>query len=200
MLAVATPPDTAPPRDEQRMVLHTSWKEYVILRELLDSPGVRMTYLQGALELMSPSPAHELWKTNIARLIELYAYVRGIDLRGYGSTTFKKEATERGAEPDECYLLDKTLAVYPEMVLEVIYTVPLVDKLSIYAEMGVTEVWTFRDGSFRIHGLDGTRYLIRDRSAFLPELDFAVVAKYARRTDTLQALREFEAEIRTTAR
>jgi hypothetical protein len=67
---------------------------------------------------MSPSPEHELWKTNIARLVELFAHLRRVDLRGYGSTTFKKEARERGAEPDEFYLVGERLADFPEIVLE----------------------------------------------------------------------------------
>ncbi len=126
MAAAATLLQTAPAPSEQRMLLHNvSWKEYVVLRDLLDGPALRMTYLAGDLELMRPSPEHELWKTNIARLLELFAHVKGVDLYGYGSTTFKREAKERGAEPDECYLVGKKLADVPEIVLEVIHTTPL---------------------------------------------------------------------------
>src|ERR1700722_8340393 len=141
---VAVPPlvETVSPAPEQRMLLrNVSWKEYVLMRDVLDGPGLRMTYLQGVLELMSPSPEHELWKKNIARLVELFAHLRRIDLHGYGSTTFRKEAKERGAEPDECYLIGKKLAGYPEIVLEVIHTSPLLDKLDVYRVFGVAEVW-----------------------------------------------------------
>lgn len=95
------------------LLSNVSWKEYVLLRDLFDGPGLRMTYAKGSLELMTLSPEHELWKKDIARLIELFAYVMGIDLRGYGSTTFKSEATERGAEPDECYVVGKRLSGPP---------------------------------------------------------------------------------------
>ena len=175
-----------------------SWKEYVIFRELFDRLGLRMTYLRGALELMSPSPEHELWKTNIARFIELYAYLMNIDLYGYGSTTFKKEAKERGAEPDECYLVGKKLDDFPEIVLEVIHTAPLLNKLDVYAGMGVSEVWIFKDGRFSLYALDraASQYTEIPRSRLLPELDFALVARYAVRLDTPQALREFERAIR----
>jgi Uma2 family endonuclease len=199
MVAVASLPGLEPAPDEQRMLLHdVSWKEYVILRELIDRPGLRMTYLHGALELMSPSPEHELWKKNIARFIELYAYVMNIDLYGYGSTTFKKEAKERGAEPDECYLVGKQLADFPEIVLEVIHTSPLLDKLEVYAGMGVAEVWIFKDGKFSLYGLEtaAARYVELARSRLLPDLDFALVARFAVRPDTPQALREFERAIR----
>src|SRR5262249_50340558 len=159
------------------------------MRDLLDSPGLRMTYAKGALELMSPSPEHELWKTNIARLVELFAHVKGLDLYGYGSTTFKKEAQERGAEPDECYLLGKKLADYPEIVLEVIHTSPLLDKLDVYRAFGVKEVWIFRNGAFTIHALEAGRgrYVVQPSSVLVPGLDFAVVARYAVREDSPQA-------------
>ena len=200
-MAVAIPaiPGLRAEPDEQRMLLHdVSWKEYVILRELFDRPGLRMTYLEGALELTSPSPEHELWKKNIARLIELFAHVRGIDLYGYGSTTFRKEAKEHGAEPDECYLLDKSLVDFPEIVLEVIHTSPLLNKLEVYAGFGVQEVWVFKDGAFILYGFDPTTgsYTQLERSRLLPALDFAMIARYALRPDTPRALRELEAELR----
>ena len=198
--SVAPTPLIARAPDEQRMLLHNvGWKDYVILREVLDGPGVRMTYLGGVLELMSPSPEHELWKTNIARLVELYAHLRRIDLRGYGSTTFKSEMKQRGAEPDECYLIGKKLADFPDIVLEVIRTAPLLDKPAIYAALGVPELWTFRDGAFSIQSLDraSSRYAVVASSVLLPELDFAVLARFATREDTAQALREFEAIVQS---
>jgi Uma2 family endonuclease len=197
-MATATPLEIALPPAEQRMLLHASWKEYVLLRDLLDGPGLRMTYANGALELMSPSPEHELWKKNIARLVELFAHLTGIDLRGYGQTTFKKEAKERGAEPDECYLIGKKLSDYPQIVLEVVHTAPLLDKVDIYRAFGVAEVWVFRDGAFALHVLDPAtgRYQRKPQSGLLPGLDFGVIARYAVREDIAQALREFDAEIR----
>lgn len=77
------------------MLIHgVTWKDYVILREALDTPGLRMTYLEGMLELMSPSKAHERNKKTVARLIELYAFLGRLPLIGYGSTAFRREAKE----------------------------------------------------------------------------------------------------------
>ncbi len=199
-MAAAVSLKVAPIPREQRMLLrNVTWKEYVLLREVLDGPGVRMTYLRGDLELMSPSPEHELWKKNVARFVELFAHLMRIDLYGYGSTTFKREAKERGAEPDECYLVNKRLVDFPEIVLEVIHTSPLLDKLDVYVGMGVREVWVFQDGAFTIHELDraANAYVVRPASSLVPSLDFAAIARYAMRQDTPQALREFEAELGT---
>jgi Uma2 family endonuclease len=190
--------EASPPPGEQRMLLHMTWKEYVLLRDLLDGPGLRMTYARGALELMSPSREHEMWKTNIARFVELFAHIRGIELHGYGSTTFKKEAKELGAEPDECYLIGKKLVDYPEIVLEVVHASPLLNKLDVYRGFGVAEVWVFHEGAFTVHAFDGAagRYDVVPASRLIPSLDLALLARYAVREDTPQALREFERDIR----
>src|SRR4051812_15447353 len=87
--AAAPDPEARPASVEQRMLLHgVSWKDYVILREALDTPGLRMTYCEGMLELTSPSFGHEADKKSIARLVELYGFLRRLRLNGYGSITF----------------------------------------------------------------------------------------------------------------
>lgn len=98
-------PAPRPEPPDERIVLHgITWAQYEALRAALDDkPGLRMTYLEGALEIMSPSRRHQHIKTFIARLLEAYADERRIVLLGFGSETFKKQAMERGLEPDECY-------------------------------------------------------------------------------------------------
>jgi Uma2 family endonuclease len=84
---------------EQRILLsNVPWSVYEALRDGIESASVRMTYLQGWLEIMSPSSAHEVTKTQIARLLELFCLERDIPLFGYGSTTFRKKEKERGLE------------------------------------------------------------------------------------------------------
>lgn len=193
--------DAAPPSmPEQRILIHgVSWKEYVILREAIDTPGLRMTYLNGALELMTRSRPHEQTKKTIARLVELYAFLRELPLTAYGSTTFRREAKERGAEPDECWCLGHQMAdgEFPHIVLEVIYKSPLLDKLSVYDGLGVPELWLWVEEGFELYRRQPTAGYTRvERSEFLPELDFALVASLATRPDQDVALREFADAIR----
>jgi Uma2 family endonuclease len=195
MVAAAQRPTPASPvaTVEQRMVLHgVSWKDYMILREALDIPGLRMTYCEGTLELMSPSIVHELHKKTIARLIELYAFLRDLPLIGYGSATFRREAKQRGAEPDECYCVGRQIAEgqFPDIVLEVIHTSPLLDKLDVYRGLAIAEVWLFQEDAFALHRLVGESYERIERSGFLPELDFTLLARLAVRPDQDEALRE----------
>ena len=184
---------------EQRMLIHgVSWKDYVILREALDTPGLRMTYCEGALELMNPSRAHELWKKTIARLVELYAFLREWPLLAYGSPTFQREAEERGAEPDDCWCVGAPMRddEFPHIALDVLYTNPLIDKLTVYDGFGVPEVWLWRDGAFELYrrreagGYDPVGW-----SGFLPELDFGLVAPLVTREDQDVALRELAAAL-----
>jgi len=178
---------------EQRMLIEgVSWKDYVLLREALDTPGLRMTYCEGMLELMSPSFGHEVDKTAIARLIEFYGFLRRLRLNGYGSTTFRREAKQRGAEPDECYCVGRVMkeGQFPDIVLEVIRTSPLLDKLHVYIGFGVPEVWLFQNGEFELYRIMGDHYERTPRSGFLPELDFALIARLAAYEDQQEALDE----------
>jgi Uma2 family endonuclease len=182
---------------EQRFIINgVSWEQYERLRELLDQPGLRMTYLEGVLELMSPSRLHEQTKTIIARLLEAYALQRGIALNGYGSTTFRKRAKERGLEPDECYMVGAAVdrddnSTPPHIAIEVALTSGGIDKLAVYSGLEVGEVWFWDGRTFGLYGLQGSSYIARDRSRFLPELDLALLATFIDSLDQTAAVREY---------
>lgn len=182
--------------EEQRILLQdVPWSTYVVLRDSVESPGVRMTYLRGWLEIMSPSRAHEVDKTQIARLLELFCLERDIPLYGYGSTTFRKEEKERGLEPDECYCRGEERDI-PDIALEVVATHGAIDKLDVYGGLGVREVWVFESGAFRILTLRGEAYEVAPKSEVLPEVDLAQLARHVAEKDQHAALRAFRDELR----
>src|SRR5215203_879475 len=77
---------------ERRVLLSgVSWSAYVSLRDSVKSPAVRMTYWEGALEIMTVGRTHEVRKTQIARLLELFCLERDIPLYGYGQMTLAKK-------------------------------------------------------------------------------------------------------------
>jgi Uma2 family endonuclease len=185
------------PVEEQRILLGgVPWSTYVVLRDSLDSPGLRMTYLNGWLEIMSPSRLHEVSKKQIARLLELFCLERDIPLYGYGSTTFRREEKERGLEPDECYCRGADREI-PDIALEVIVTHGSIDKLEVYRGLNVREVWIFESGSFRVVTLRGDQYEPIPASLVLPEVDLPRLAHFAMQDDQDVALRAFRAELRT---
>lgn len=187
---------SAAPDGEQRVVLYgVPWPTYCAVRELLDRPGLRMTYLKGTLEIMSPSSLHEDVKTRIARLIELFALERDVPLYGYGSTTFRREIGERGLEPDECYVLGGQLRDYPDIAIEVIVSSGM-DKLEVYRGLGVREVWAWREGDMQVFILSASGYVSAEHSKLVPELDFKELAELAARPDQHMALKEYRARLR----
>jgi Uma2 family endonuclease len=199
-MAAATPlyPVRAPsPDDEQRVVLYgIPWATYVALCDAVDSPGVRMTYLKGCLEIMTLSRRHEVTKKQIARLLELFCLERDIPLFGYGSTTFRREEKERGLEPDECYSRGEDKPI-PEIALEVVVSRGTIDKLDVYRGLGVREVWVFEDGSFRLFELRGEAYEPIEASGVLPEVDLVELARFAAVKDQHAALRAFRDALRS---
>src|SRR5947209_4563463 len=104
MVAMVTPP--SPAHIDQRVFLHgMSWQAYeALLAWRGESSGVRMTFLEGELELMTPSIDHEDCKKRLGRLVEAWGDEMGIVLEGAGSWTIKDPSVERGAEPAECYV------------------------------------------------------------------------------------------------
>lgn len=177
---------------ERRFLLEgVPWWTYVGLRDALDHSGLRMTYLEGRLELMSPSDTHEEEKSLIARFIEAWAEEKDIDLRGFGSTTFRREAARRGLEPDECYTLGpKEKNAVPQIAIEVVVSNPLLDKLAVYAGLGVAEVWVWHSPtrSLVVHRLAAAGYLPVERSAILPAIDLALLASFVRPGESHTAL------------
>jgi Uma2 family endonuclease len=189
----------APLERDQFVVLHgVDWKTYCALRELFDSPGVRMTYLKGALEIMSPSRRHEGYKKRIARLLELFALERDVPLSGYGSTTFRRALEERGLEPDECYVLGRELRDddVPDIALEVVISSGGINKLEVYRGLGVLEVWFWHEGGFRLYVLGSSGYTSIERSRLIPELDFDELAVLAEEPEQLTALKRYQTRLR----
>lgn len=198
-MAVAAPlyPHEEVRAGEARIVLNdVPWSTYLVLRDSVRDAHTRMTYLRGRLEIMSPSREHETDKKLIARLLELFCLERDIPLFGYGSTTFRREDKERGLEPDECYCRGEDRDM-PDVALEVIASSGILDKLEVYAGLGVREVWLYEAGAFRVLALRGGRYEVVSRSEVFPELDFGRLAHHASQRDQHAALRAYRDELRT---
>ena len=184
--------DGARPNDESIVIHGVSWEQYEAIRDRLDDiPGLRMTYLEGALEIMSPSLRHEQIKKTIARLLELYAVERNIDLTPGGSTTFRKRLAERGLEPDECYCLGSEFREPPDFALEVVLGRVGIDKLKVYEGLGVPEVWLWRDERLALFALGPGGYQPTPRSRCLPDLDVEVLASFVAQGNHVQAVRAF---------
>jgi Uma2 family endonuclease len=127
-----------------------TWDDYERLLEIRgDSSVPRVTYIEGVVELMSPSIDHEHINSVIGRLLETYCLERGIRFTGYGSWTVKQRRVRRGAEADECYVFGVTRQKKPrrpDLAIEVVWTSGGLDKLDVWRKLGVPEVWFWQKG------------------------------------------------------
>ncbi|HEY4242462.1 MAG TPA: Uma2 family endonuclease [Kofleriaceae bacterium] len=188
MAATAEPRESveAPVSDERRFVLRdVPWSTYVVLRDSLDERNshVRMTYLEGVLELMSPGRTHEVTTRLITRFIDVWAEEHRIDLRGYRSMTFRDEHEEAGFEPDECFKIgEMPEGGVPDFTIEVTVTSGIVDRMEVFARHRVPEIWEWnvRRRAFAVHRLVDGAYVAHATSALLPALDLELLARFIR--------------------
>jgi Uma2 family endonuclease len=188
---------------DQRLVIEgVSWRSYVALNDSLDQhPGVRVCYCEGTLELMSPSFLHEDKKKSIARLLELWSLANDVPLHGLGSMTYRRKAKKRGAEPDECYFVGKAArGKAPHIAIEVATSRSAIDKFSLYAGLGVRELWIWEDYELRIFHLVRSTYREIERSRLLPSLDLDELSSFVRRPDQAAAAKAYWKHLSQAAR
>jgi Uma2 family endonuclease len=176
---------------EQKITLHNvSWETYErLIEERGESRVPRFAYDRGELEIMSPQAGHESISYAAALLVEVLAEEMDIDVYGLGSTTFKHEDLERGFEPDACFYvqneerirgkprIDLDVDPPPDLVIEIGITSPSLNKISIYARMGVPEIWRHDGGRVSIFVLREGEYAVVAESAVLPPLSGPVLSR-----------------------
>ena len=178
---------------EQKVTFHNvSWETYErLIEERGESRVPRFAYDRGELEIMSPQAEHESISYAAALLVEVLAEEMDIDVYGLGATTFKRENLERGFEPDQCSSfgdwklvrgkerLDLATDPPPELLIEIGITSPSLNKLPIYAQLGVREVWRHDGERMRILGLGDEAYVERPTGLALPPLTNDVLTRFA---------------------
>jgi Uma2 family endonuclease len=200
---IATPKlldrDDTPREDHFVQLRGATWKDYErVLAIRGERSAPRIAYLDGTLEIMSPSHFHESIKSDIGRLIEVWCLERDIEFSTYGSWTLQIKRLKLGLEPDECYVFGPggRDADRPHLAIEVIWTAGGLDKLEAYAKLGVREVWYWQRGRISVHVLHGARYRRASGSKALPGIDLEQLASFLDRTSTSAAIKEYRAALR----
>ena len=201
------------PQAEERLVLNgVSWSTYEALLADLEQGGIRLTYDQGRLEIVSPSRQHEHFKRLIGRMIEAMTEELDIPVMSTSSWTLRLELKRRGLEADESYYVANEPKVRrredlsldrdppPDLAIEVEISSPWIEKAAIYADLGVPEVWRY-DGrrlSVELLQADGT-YAASPTSAAFPFLPIEKLEAFLdRRADTDETtwIRQFRVWVR----
>ncbi|HEX7377655.1 MAG TPA: Uma2 family endonuclease [Pirellulales bacterium] len=171
-------------RGERRIVLsEIPWKLYEQLRENEENWHLHMTYDNGRLELMSPSPSHEVITKLLAQMVEAFTAELAIPRRSLRSNTWKRRELGKGCETDECYYIlnhrrvkerlevDLSVDPPPDLVVETEISRSSVSKLRVYAALGVPEIWRWRRNRLSAYSLEADgKYAEREHSLNLPML------------------------------
>ena len=128
--------------------------------------------------LISPSIyRHKKW---LGRLVKIITEELGIEIASLGSCTWSREDLRKGLEPDECYYIQNEAAVRgketitlsvdppPDLAIEVDSTSSSLDRMGIYAALGVPEVWRYDFKVMTFWVLVNGVYHSRETSIALP--------------------------------
>lgn len=187
------PGEYVPTADQRILLCGVSWEAFEQFLTLRGDARPLVTYLEGNLELMSPSRDHEIIKRRFAEVIAAYLDHLGIIYEGVGSWLLKEAPSEVGLEPDECFILHDVSKQRPDLAIEVVWTSGGLNKLEIYKRLGVREVWIWKSDEITVHALTDQGYERLAGSSLVPGFDFGLVAKMLELpsfSDVRRALRE----------
>ncbi|WP_338022990.1 Uma2 family endonuclease [Argonema galeatum] len=175
-----------------------SWQTYEsLLKDYEEQPGFRLTYDRGKLEIMTPLAPHEGSKKLIGRFVEAATEELNVEIRSLGSLTCKREDLARGLEPDQCYYIQNERVVReldqidlsqdppPDLAIEIDITSSSINRLDIYAALGVPEVWRYNGSRLTILRLEGGEYKECDRSPTLPQIPSSEVVRFLELSKTM---------------
>lgn len=196
------------PAEEYCYLKQVSWDFYEATIEEFADRNLKITYLDGEMEIMSPLPEHEAYKRAMADLIIIATLRLRIPRKSFGSATFRSRPKKAGVEPDECFYFGEIASVAgmkrfdpklhraPDLVIEAEVFNSAVPRQPVYARLGVPEIWRYNGNALRILQLQSPQqYVERTSSRVLPMLPIAELAGFIKKMtdgDETNVLEAFE--------
>jgi Uma2 family endonuclease len=188
------------PETNQCVILKgISWETYErLLTEHTESSGTHFTYDRGRLEIMVLSAEHEALKHVLEVLVEIFAEELNVDVRGFGSTTFRRADLDRGFEPDACFYIQQEPRVRgkreirlsvdppPDLIIEIDIFHPSLNKLPLFATLGIPEVWRYDNDRVIILRLAGEVYEEMVESTTLPGVTSEALSRFVKENPQMQ--------------
>jgi Uma2 family endonuclease len=185
--------------DRQLVYSGVDWHHFKLIQAgFAEASGIRLAYFNGTIEILMPGRTHELSKSIIGMLIELFCLEMGIEFEPTGSMTQEREG-EVSLEVDESYCFGTSKSM-PDLAIEVVLTSGGMDKLQRYQILGISEVWFWQDGVFSIYRFRGGKYdrITRSEIPELTSLDIDLLTRCVLMAETsrLTAANEFRKAIK----
>jgi len=161
---------TRPAVGQRLLVDNVDWRDYTrLLRVFAEHPSFRLAYDRGRLEIVSPLPEHEMDVDFLGVLARALTEELGLTIKAGGSMTMRRRRKQRGIEPDRCYWIanepamrskrtfDPRIDPPPDLAIEVDVTSSSLNRMGIYAALGVPEVWRLDPPALTFHALGANR-------------------------------------------
>ncbi len=192
---------------QQLLLRDISWADFEeILSDLREHRGWRISYSNGALEIMVPLPEHEKHKEIIGEIVRILLDKLEIDFEALASTTFKNEQMNQAVEADACFYIKNHQAVIgkdrldltsdppPDLAIEIDITNRT--QFNNYLLLQVPELWRYTRTSFQIYLLQGDCYIESQTSPNFPDIPIIeLIERYVRQAQTegrSKAIRAFK--------
>lgn len=182
------------PEDTVVIFHNATWEDYEeLLAQVGEASGLRISFNDGTLKVMTLSHEHEKYAEFIKRLVSTLSFRLRIDILFFGSATMRKRKKTKGNEPDASFYvqtaatignrihLDLAVDPPPDVMVEVDIHHDSRDNYPIYAALGVPEIWRYDGQEMTILHLQETDYISTENSQALPMLTSQVLTEYLRR-------------------
>ncbi len=186
---------------ETEVLYGVSWVMYEsLVKKYWNMPSPKLTFDSGILEIEMPnSSKHEIDNRTLARLAENILWELEIDFINSGSTTFSKESSRKGFEPDSSFYIESVSLIEgktdldfendppPDLVIEINRTSSSIPRIPIFAAFGVKEVWRCDEDEVRFYTLVDRVYLETENSICLPILKNEDVTRFLHESRNLKS-------------
>ena len=209
------------PEDASVTFRDVTWDEYEeLLEQVGEAPGLRISYDNGSLQVMTISAEHEKYAQFINSLIAGIRLRLRMNILAFGSATMRKRKRRKGNEPDACFYVQSASLIGnrvqldfesdppPDIAVEIDVHHDSRSKFPIYAALGVPEIWRYDGKEMTIYhlGEDATEhesmYVEQETSAALPMLSAQLLTEMLermRRDGELSALLAFDGWLQSQA-
>ena len=166
--------------EEPLLFPNLTWKQFKLMETWLDVPGVRLSFLDGTLEIRRmPGKKHEMVKQRLSTLLDAFLEFAEIDHTPTGSMTLENELENVRREADLSYEFNSTSQDLnkPDLAIEVVVTSGGISKLSAYQKLQIPEVWFWQNEGLSLYFLkdDRSGYDSILQSRVLPTLDLDLI-------------------------
>lgn len=210
LTTTSTPPQQS---SEEKLITLTGikWLTFkAIMSDVGDGRAWRIAYAEGVLEIRMPLTEHEEPVGMIEHFVGVVVDEMEIEMRQLGALTLEREDLTRAIEPDTCFYIQNESVVRgksinlpadppPDLVVESDYTSSSLNKFSIYASLGVPEIWRYRNQSLLVYQLVEGNYEQRENSRAFPFLPIAEIPGFIEQSKTIgqrAAVRLFRDRVR----